>query len=397
MRKSPLIFFGIAFLIVAVFIGRIYSTESASVDTETVDNQIEYDKDKDNAGDDDVKTNSSSAPIIKVDTNPNSYTVLVNRSYSMPADYVPADLTMPNVQYSYYGTYEKSYMREIAARSIEKLFKAAQKKGYTLKVVSAYRSYKRQEAIYNNNVNTRGEKDTNKVSAKPGCSEHQTGLAIDVSSDTVNCTIEASFGSTPEGKWLAKNCHRFGFIIRYPKGKADITGYSYEPWHIRYVGRNLARRLYRKHLTLEEYYMTTTVDKKVPKDSQITDSDSGKNIPKEPEVTTAPTPDTTAYMNTPTPKPEVTNTDTPEPQVTRKPVVEKTKNPVVVTPRPSAEPTPVKTPKPTKKPVVTKKPAATKKPVVEKTKKPVVTPEPVEDTPKPVETETPQEDGDLEE
>lgn len=110
----------------------------------------------------------------------------------------------------------------------------------------------------------------------------------------------SSFGKTIEGKWLASNCYKYGFTIRYPKEKEDITGYSYEPWHIRYVGKNLAKRLYKKKLTLEEYYQTTTVDKKVKPEDQVKDTDTG--APKEPQMTSAPTPNP-SYKPKKTPKP----------------------------------------------------------------------------------------------
>ncbi len=356
----------------------------------TLDSSGEYYNNKKNPGDsnmEDEKNYSTDAPLIKVDTDPASYTVLVNRDYPMPEDYVPEDLVIPDVGYSYNGIYEKSYMREAAAKAIEKMFaEAKKKKKFRLKVVSAYRSYERQNAIYQHNISTRGEEHTNKVSAQPGCSEHQTGLAVDVSSDTVNCTIEKSFASCPEGKWLARNCHNFGFIIRYPEGKSDITGYSYEPWHIRYVGVNLAKYIHKKKLTLEEYYQTTTVDDKVPKDDIIKDIDT--NGPKEPQMTTAPTPKTTAYTShSPAAMPELSATRppvvTPGPEDTPVPV--KTQTPSKTpesdkTPKPVKIPKPSKTPKPDKTsvPAVTNEPAETQKPdnVPEATDTPAIAHEP---------------------
>lgn len=163
------------------------------------------------------------------------------------------------------------------------MFAGAKKKGYTLKGVSAYRSYERQKQIYDNNVRSRGTTQTDKVSAVPGSSEHQTGLSIDVSSDSVGCSIETSFGSTKEGKWLEKNCYKYGFIIRYPKDKTKITGYSYEPWHIRYVGKNLAKYLYKNNLTLEEYYKITTIDNKVAADP-VEDTDTNAAADKKAET-----------------------------------------------------------------------------------------------------------------
>ena len=356
----------ITILIVIVFDSRSSTMGGVDISSGTFDNKGEYYNNNDNnPGDDNVSkaAYNTNAPLIKVDTNPNSYSVLVNREYPMPEDYVPEDLTIPDVGYSYSGIYEKSYMRQAAADALEKMFAAAKKKKkYKLKVVSAYRSYARQKVIYNHNVKTRGTKATDLVSATPGCSEHQTGLAIDVSSDTVDCEIEESFAKCPEGKWLAKNCHKYGFIIRYPKGKSDITGYSYEPWHIRYVGVNLAKYLYKNNYTLEEYYKLTTVDNKVPKDKYVKEKDL--DMPDEPEMTAAPTPKTDEYTKK-TPKPKQSfapPVHTRKPQVTDEPEIEE----------------PEETPKPTKKPVA--------KP----TKKPVSPTEPPE-TKEPKETETPKE------
>lgn len=242
-----------------------------------------YYKDNDHPEDKDVESSSepgaTKAPLIQVDTDPESITVLVNREYLLPEEYIPEDLVVPDVPFSFYGTYEKSYMRKAAAAALEKLFAGAKEQNISLKGVSAYRSYSRQKEIYNRNVSTKGKKKANQVSAFPGSSEHQTGLTIDVSADSIGCALEQSFGKTIEGKWLANNCYKYGFTIRYPKEKEDITGYSYEPWHIRYVGKNLAKRLYKKKLTLEEYYQTTTVDKKVKPEDQVKDTDTG--APKE--------------------------------------------------------------------------------------------------------------------
>lgn len=313
---------------------------------------------------------------IEVDTKPDSYTVLVNRDYPISKDYVPEDLVVPKVPFSFYGTYEKSYVRKQAAEALEKLFASAGRDGYVLKVVSAYRSYERQMQIYNNNVKTRGKDKTNKVSAMPGSSEHQTGLAIDVSADSVGCTIEESFAKSAEGKWLKKNCFKYGFIIRYPKNKSKITGYSYEPWHIRYVGKNLAKYLKKNKLTLEEYYKLTTIENKVEEDT-IHDTDT--DMTNEPQMTAAPKPKAT-IVPTPaptyapaveTPTPTKKSRQTKEPKVTAAP----TKKPAVTKkPKQTKEPEQVDVPTVTKEPEQTKKPAATKKPTA--TKKPVVTPEP---------------------
>ena len=323
-----------------------------------------YYKDNDHPEDKDVKSSSepgaTKAPLIQVDTDPESITVLVNREYLLPEEYIPEDLVVPDVPFSFYGTYEKSYMRKDAAAALEKLFAGAKEQNISLKGVSAYRSYSRQKEIYNRNVSTKGKKKANQVSAFPGSSEHQTGLTIDVSADSIGCALEQSFGKTIEGKWLASNCYKYGFTIRYPKEKEDITGYSYEPWHIRYVGKNLAKRLYKKKLTLEEYYQTTTVDKKVKPEDQVKDTDTG--APKEPQMTSAPTPNP-SYKPKKTPKPSKSPAPTKSakpkktkaPKRTHAPKPKKTKKPTVTK-------APVKTPAATKAPVPTKAPEETKVP-----------------------------------
>lgn len=193
-------------------------------------------------------------------TKPDDITVLVNKEYSLPKDYVPADLAEPNILFPFEYEDEKKLLRKEAADAITNLFEAAANEGLRLYGVSGYRSYDRQKAIYDSNVATRGEEETNRYSARPGHSEHQTGLAMDVSTPSIQFHLDSGFAATPEGKWLADNAYRFGFIIRYPEGKTDITGYAYEPWHIRYVGIPLAEKLHNENLTLEEYAASEMAD-----------------------------------------------------------------------------------------------------------------------------------------
>ncbi|KAA0754343.1 D-alanyl-D-alanine carboxypeptidase family protein [Bacillus sp. AR2-1] len=181
-----------------------------------------------------------------------SIQAVVNKEYGLPEDYKPEDLVVPNVPFSFSGTLEKSYLRKEAAEALERLFDLAKKEGIQLNAVSGFRSYDYQKKLYANNVKRKGQEHTDRFSAKPGHSEHQTGLTMDVSSKSANNELELTFANTKEGKWLKENAHRAGFIIRYPKGKESITGYAYEPWHIRYVG-DIAESIYKKKLTLEEF------------------------------------------------------------------------------------------------------------------------------------------------
>jgi len=202
------------------------------------------------------KTNTPSTPTSNNGNNfvknPNDILVLVNKKWHLPSDYVPSDLIEPHVTFSFSGQSPKKTMRYEAAKALEQLFEAAQAEGMELFGVSGYRSYNTQKQIYAANFRQMGEA-ANLYSAKAGQSEHQTGLAMDVSCREVGFQLEEEFGNTKEGKWLAKNCARFGFIIRYQKGKEHITGYAYEPWHIRYVGKKAAQEIMSKGLTLEEY------------------------------------------------------------------------------------------------------------------------------------------------
>ncbi|ENQ3113128.1 M15 family metallopeptidase [Bacillus cereus] len=208
---------------------------------ETSENSINNEKNS--------KQNGSSS---KIASSFASIQAVVNKEYGLPEDYKPEDLVVPNVPFSFSGTLEKSYLRKEAAEALESLFDLAKKEGIQLNAVSGFRSYDYQKKLYANNVKRQGQEHTDRFSAKPGHSEHQTGLTMDVSSKSANNELELTFANTKEGKWLKENAHRAGFIIRYPKGKESITGYAYEPWHIRYVG-DIAESIYKKKLTLEEY------------------------------------------------------------------------------------------------------------------------------------------------
>ncbi|MDF2514463.1 MAG: hypothetical protein K0S04_4329 [Herbinix sp.] len=202
-------------------------------------------------------TEAPFVPATEIDLDPTSITVFVNKEYALPIDFQPEDMVTPDIYFnlSYYD--DRTLMRKEAADAIEDLFAAAKEDGCSLSGVSGYRSYQRQKKIFTNNIITKGKTHTLKYSAVPGTSEHQTGLVMDISCASLGYDLNDNFIDTPEGQWVAQNAYRFGFIVRYPDGKAAITGYSYEPWHIRYVGKALAKYLYEKDLTLEEYYNYT--------------------------------------------------------------------------------------------------------------------------------------------
>jgi len=135
---------------------------------------------------------------------------------------------------------------------LQDMFVAAKTSGHDLMIGSGFRSAQLQATYYNNFVSTRGQDYADKVSARPGTSEHQLGLAVDLSYVDRRCYLSSCFADTPAGKWLAENAHEYGFILRYPKNKTDMTGYQFEPWHFRFVGKDLASALYQSGLTLDE-------------------------------------------------------------------------------------------------------------------------------------------------
>lgn len=179
--------------------------------------------------------------------------VVVNKKYSLPIDYKPSDLVVPDVSFSYSGVLEQSYMRAPAAKQMEKMFAAAKKEGVTLNAVSGFRSGERQKVLYNNYVARDGKAAADQYSARPGHSEHQTGLTFDISAPSVGNGLTAALGDTKEGKWIANNAAKYGFIVRYDRGFQSRTGYTYEPWHIRYVGVDAATQIKNNGQTLEEY------------------------------------------------------------------------------------------------------------------------------------------------
>ncbi|GIO35327.1 hypothetical protein J41TS12_01880 [Paenibacillus antibioticophila] len=188
-----------------------------------------------------------------------SVTVLVNKEYALPEDYEPSDLVYPDVRFTFSEKIEKRMMRSEAAAALEKLFAGAEEDGIYLAGVSAYRSHSTQTSLFNRYVKKDGLEKAKTYSAVPGHSEHETGLAIDVSGSDGKCAAEDCFGDTKEAEWLAKHATEYGFIIRYPEGKEDITGYKYEPWHLRYVGTEISSDIAERGITLEEYYNAVPV------------------------------------------------------------------------------------------------------------------------------------------
>lgn len=178
--------------------------------------------------------------------------ILVNKKNKLKKDECPEDLTTPDVKFISNADPQVKKMQREAAQSLKNLFTAAENENVTLLGVSGYRNYSYQERLYNNKVNNSGRAEADKYVAQPGASEHQTGLAMDVLSSEYK-KLDEGFANTKACNWLKGNSYKHGFIIRYPKEKENVTGYSYEPWHIRYVGNEAAKEIHEKDITLEEY------------------------------------------------------------------------------------------------------------------------------------------------
>lgn len=177
---------------------------------------------------------------------------LVNRSQLISESFVP-EIRKTNLV----GLSQS--MRLDAADALEAMFSAAKEDGVRLATVSGYRSYSKQNTIYNRKVASAGVEVADAYVALPGSSEHQLGLAMDVTKSG-SSSLSSKFGTTAEGKWIAENAYQYGFIIRYQEGMEEITGYSYEPWHLRYVGIEYATEVFESGVPLELYVSSHRVE-----------------------------------------------------------------------------------------------------------------------------------------
>ncbi|MGL5614994.1 MAG: M15 family metallopeptidase [Sarcina sp.] len=180
--------------------------------------------------------------------------ILVNKNNPLDENYKPTDLVVPNVKLTCSRDSERSHLRKEAADALEEMFKAAQKENIELYLCSGFRSSEYQASLFNQSLMNKGKTHTDKYVAKPNHSEHQSGLGVDITASTVNYSLEQYFENTKEGKWLADNSYKYGFILRYTKDRESDTGYAFEPWHFRYVGKDLSSYIYKNNLILEDLY-----------------------------------------------------------------------------------------------------------------------------------------------
>lgn len=243
------------------FMGRQASANSEKdQDNNETKNNIIDDKDlKDNSVEnrDGTSTtkesqNNNNQKTNKENNKSASDILLANKNHKLDKGYVPKNLTLPKVKFTSSADDLVKKMEKDAAVALEKMFEAAKQDGITLLGVSGYRSYAIQNNLYNSNVKRQGKSHADRYSAQPGASEHQTGLAMDMLS-TEYSSLNEGFENTKAFKWLEDNAYKYGYILRYPKGKENITGYAYEPWHYRYVGIEVSEKITKNKLTLEEY------------------------------------------------------------------------------------------------------------------------------------------------
>lgn len=186
--------------------------------------------------------------IVEDYLSPSSIWAVVSKTHPISVDYIPASLKIPAVDTNTSKSdLERSARSDITA-PLKTMFDQANAAGYQLMIGSGYRSATLQASYFNSLANSVGEETANQSIARPGQSEHQTGLAADISTISQQCYLNECFADTSDGQWLVNNSYKYGFILRYPKGKETITGYQYEPWHFRY----LATALHDSGLTLDE-------------------------------------------------------------------------------------------------------------------------------------------------
>jgi D-alanyl-D-alanine carboxypeptidase len=184
--------------------------------------------------------------------NPNSIWVVSDKLRPLkPIDYTPPDIVTVPVAHA-----NPPRLRKAASAALVTMFAAAKNSGGgAMQIQSAWRAYSVQVSVYNGWVNSLGKKQADRQSARPGFSEHQTGLAVDISSVPATCSLATCFGTTVQGKWLKANAWKFGYLLRYPSNKEKVTGFQYEPWHFRYIGVPLSTEMHKEGITtLEEFF-----------------------------------------------------------------------------------------------------------------------------------------------
>ena len=224
---------GLIAIVIAAVVFQMYSfMSSKEKDTYADENNIEVENKKEEKPKHEVSEYIEGEKPLYIDG-----ILVVNKDYGLPKDYSP----------------ESGKEDTEAMEAFNEMKAAAKQDGIIINVRSGYRSYNTQVQLYNNYVAQDGKAEADRYSARPGFSEHQTGLVLDITTDKTSRSIGPWFDETPQAKWLYENAYKYGFILRYPKGKEDITGYMYESWHYRYIGKKHSKNFKMNDLTFEEY------------------------------------------------------------------------------------------------------------------------------------------------
>jgi D-alanyl-D-alanine carboxypeptidase len=254
MLKKLLFILGFLFLLAAAVFGalKFYDVFKSSDDETPGSSQNQTNE---NTGGEEQSTQTSFDKTKYPTDQPASPWWVVNKTRPLPDGYVPADLAVPDVRLRLGSSNEQMKYSQQATTDLKEMFTAASLDGVALVFGSGYRSEALQRQFYNGYVAADGQEAADNLSARPGTSEHQTGLSFDATSVGQQCHLEECFENRPEGEWLADNGHKYGFIIRYPRGKEEVTGYNYEPWHMRWIGKELSTEMQRTNVqTLEEFF-----------------------------------------------------------------------------------------------------------------------------------------------
>ena len=193
------------------------------------------------------------SPTPQATCAPSDLLRLVDKDHALPDDYTPPDLVTLDPRDSSPGSATVVQLRKEAADALHSMLDAARAQNIFFLAQSAYRSYEYQNQVYAAEVRSVGQAQADRESAKPGHSEHQLGLAVDFTTRTLNFDLNQSFAATPEGRWLAQHAAEFGFVLSYPEGKEEQTGYEYEPWHYRYIGVAAAQQFVQSGQTLNQW------------------------------------------------------------------------------------------------------------------------------------------------
>lgn len=279
---------------------------------------------------------------VEPHADPYDTLILVNRNHKAPT--ATPETVLPDIPPSKAANAKNLYLQPVAAEAMEQMFAAALVEGHALYGVSGYRSAGSQGVIYERRVGESGDA-AKKWVAPPGYSEHQTGLVMDITGEsTLDKGLAQTFADSDEGKWVADNAHRFGFVVRYQPGWESVTGYGYEPWHLRYVGLEHAARLYELKIPLEEYLPLLQRERWNEMISALELASETAAPSEAPDQAAEPTIETTIV---PTVEPTTEPTIAPTIAPTTKPVMEPGKDP---TAEPTAAPNAISPPPPTQAP-----------------------------------------------